>query len=121
MTANLWENLKKISKNKGLSIKNIEESAKLPKNSLYNWKKHNPSSDNLQKVAAVLGVSVSELLGIDSKENKDNKDLRDFLEDNMEHGMTYADHELTDEEKERLKIAMTQIFWKYHDKYKDNN
>lgn len=97
MTANLWENLKKISKNKGLSIKNIEESAKLPKNSLYNWKKHNPSSDNLQKVADVLGVTVNDLLGKKDHKKK-TADLND--EDII---FTYEGRQIPPEDIELMK------------------
>lgn len=121
LSQQLFNNVKQLAKNKGMTLPEVAKKAEMGINSLYHWKQHDPSIDNLQKVAAVLGVSVSELLGKDSKEDKDNKDLQEFLKDNIEHGMTYANHKLTDEDKERLKIAMTQIFWKYHDKYKDNN
>ena len=32
--------------------------------------------------------------------------------------MTYDGQNLTDEEKERLKIALTQVFYKYKDEFK---
>ena len=121
LSQQLFNNVKQLAKNKGMTLPEVAKKAEMGINSLYHWKQHDPSIDNLQKVADVLGVTVSELLGKDSKEDKDNKDLQEFLKDNIEHGMTYANHKLTDEDKERLKIAMTQIFWKYHDKYKDNN
>lgn len=31
--------------------------------------------------------------------------------------MTYEGKPLTEEERERLKLALTQVFWKYHDKF----
>lgn len=113
----LIDRIKKIAKAHGYTLLQLNEKAKLGKNVIYSWKNKTPSIENLQKVADVLGVSTDYLLGKEDKKTADEKDLQRFLEDNMEHGMTYADHELTDEEKERLKIAMTQIFWKYHDKY----
>ncbi len=69
---------------------------------VHSWKNKTPSIENLKKVADVLGVSTDYLLGKEDKKTADEKDLQRFLENNMEHGMTYADHELTDEEKERL-------------------
>lgn len=113
----LFERIKKIAKAHGYTLLKLNEKAGLGTGSIYNWKIKKPTIDNLQKVADVLGVSTDYLLGKEDKKTADKKDLQEFLKDNMEHGMTYAEHELTDEEKERLKIAMTQIFWKYHDKY----
>lgn len=97
MTTGLWENLKRISKNKGLSIKNIEEKSGLPKNSLYNWKKHNPSSDNLQKVADVLGVTVNDLLG---KEDK-KKTIADLNDEDII--FTYEGRQIPPEDIELMK------------------
>lgn len=114
---NLLEKIKLKAKNKGLTLRQVNEKAGLGTNAIYRWKNQTPNIESVKKVADVLGVSTDYLLGKEDKKTADEKDLQRFLEDNMEHGMTYADHKLTDEEKERLKIAMTQIFWKYHDKY----
>lgn len=113
----LFEKIKILANQKGISLKWLNDKAHLGKNVIYGWKSKDPNTDNLKKVAGVLGVSTDYLLGNEDKQTADQKDLQEFIKDNMAHGMTYADHELTNEEKERLKVAMTQIFWKYHDKY----
>ncbi len=112
-----FDNIKKYAKARGMNLQEVAKQSGLSANMIYQYKKMNPKIDTLNKIASTLHVSVNDLLGKEDKKTADEKDLQEFLKDNMEHGMTYADHELTDEEKERLKIAMTQIFWKYHDKY----
>lgn len=59
----VFERTKEIANKKGLSLVALEEQAGLSEKSLYKWKKSNPSSDNLQKVADVLHVSTDYLLG----------------------------------------------------------
>ena len=73
-----------------------------------------PDKESIKKLAYFFNVSTDYLLGVEN--NSDEKDLKDFLDQNLEKGMTYADKELTEEDKERLKIALTQVFWKYHKK-----
>lgn len=119
---NVFERIKELANSRGKSIVDVESDLGMSKNYLYKWKKASPNSEWLIKVADYFHVSVDYLLGRTddkhlTKKEQDEKDLQEFLKDNLNNGMTYADHELTDEEKERLKIAMTQIFWKYHDKY----
>lgn len=75
------------------------------------------SSSELNKFSNVFSVSTDYLLGNTSSSYQDELDLKEFLDENLEKGMTYANEELTDEDKEKLKIALTQIFWKHH---KDN-
>ncbi|MCP0886966.1 helix-turn-helix domain-containing protein [Ligilactobacillus sp. WILCCON 0076] len=77
-----------------------------------------PTVEAIQGISKLFGVSTDYLLDRENKtsNNSDEKDLKDFLDQNLEKGMTYADKELTEEDKERLKIALTQVFWKYHKK-----
>ena len=44
---------------------------------------------------------------------RDTTDLKKFLEDN-DGTFTYGGDDLTEDEKQKLKIAMTQIFWDRH-------
>ena len=59
----LFENVQKAAKQRGLSIRALNEKAQLGTNAIYKWKTQNPSTDKLQAVADVLGVSVDYLLG----------------------------------------------------------
>lgn len=69
-------------------------------------------------MADYFNVSTDYLLGKTnvkaSHSEDDEKDLKEFLDQNLEAGMRYDDQEITEEDKERLKITLTQIFWKHH-------
>lgn len=113
----LFERVKKMSKERGLSLLQLNDKAGLGKNAIYKWKTQKPSTENIQKVASALGVTVDYLLEENNTPEwateKDTHDLEEFLEQN-EGSMTYGGEELTEEDKEKLKIAMTQIFWRRH-------
>ena len=80
------------------------------------------STSELNKLAEIFDVSTDYLLGRkeneSSTENQENKDLKKFLEDNLDNGMTFGDGEVTEEDREKLEIALTQIFYRYHDEFK---
>lgn len=111
----LFERVKKMSKERGLSLLQLNDKAGLGKNAIYKWKTQKPSTENIQKVASALGVTVDYLLEENNTPEwateKDTLDLEDFLSGNLKVNMAYGGEDLTDEEIERLKIAMTQIFW----------
>lgn len=54
--------IKNLCRERGLTLRQLEEKANLGKCSVYNWSKHCPSADRLQRVADVLEVKVDELL-----------------------------------------------------------
>ncbi|WP_304651685.1 helix-turn-helix domain-containing protein [uncultured Ligilactobacillus sp.] len=80
------------------------------------------STSELNKLAAIFDVSTDYLLGRkktkDSSEEQETKDLKKFLEDNLDNGMTFGDGKVTQEDREKLEIALTQIFYRYHDEFK---
>ena len=80
------------------------------------------STSELNKLSEIFDVSTDYLLGRkeneSSTENQENKDLKKFLEDNLDNGMTFGDGEVTEEDREKLEIALTQIFYRYHDEFK---
>lgn len=84
--------------------------------------KRNISNEDLIKLSRIFNVSTDYLLGnTTSKQgsvpewatDQDKKDLRKFLEDNA-NSMTYGGEELTDDERQQLRVAMETIFWKRH-------
>lgn len=58
----LYQNIKKIAKAKGISVRRIELRTGLTLGSIYGWDKKIPSVDKVAKVAKYLGVSIEELL-----------------------------------------------------------
>lgn len=113
----IFERTKEISKKKGYSLQKVAKDAGLGINSIYKWKTQNPQIDKVEAVAKVLGVTVDYLLGRNETpewaNEKDTTDLKRFLEDN-DGTFTYGGDDLTEDEKQKLKIAMTQIFWDRH-------
>lgn len=72
-----FDRIKKIAKEKGYSLTKLNDEAGLGKGTIYNWKRINPTGDNLQRVAKVLGVSTDRLLGNDNNPKKREADLDD--------------------------------------------
>jgi transcriptional regulator with XRE-family HTH domain len=60
---NLLERIKKLAKQKDISIYQLEEEIDIGRNTIYQWNKRTPSADKLQKVADYFNVSTDYLLG----------------------------------------------------------
>lgn len=110
----MFERVKKLTQQQGKSLQQVAQDLGFGINTFYKWKKQTPNGEYLLKVADYFHVSVDYLLGRENeKEVQDQKDLKKFLDDNLNYGMLYNGKFLTDEEKKRLKIALTQVFWKH--------
>lgn len=73
----LFETIKKLAKEQGLSLLQVNDKAGLGKMSIYNWKNKTPSISALKKVAEVLNTTVNDLINESSNstesKNKKNK------------------------------------------------
>lgn len=58
----IYQNIKKIADEKGVSIRRIEMETGIKPSSIYHWDKIKPSVDKVARVAKYLGVSVEDLL-----------------------------------------------------------
>ena len=78
------ERIKEVSKLRGYNLTKVNEMAHLGKNTIYSWKTKEPSHNNLQAVADVLGVSVDYLLGKTDEMHSNKKDapydLKEFID-----------------------------------------
>ncbi|KAF0489180.1 helix-turn-helix domain-containing protein [Pediococcus acidilactici] len=101
----LFDRIKKVSKERGYSIAEVERKAGISTNYLYQWKKREPSPKSLASVAKVLGVSVDYLLGKDDKPSTSNEpvDLDKVL---SEEGMAMFDGKPLSEEYKKALLAM---------------
>lgn len=74
-----------------------------------------PDQESTKRLADLFNVSVDYLYGRNQTPKwatkKDTLELRNFIDQNSEGGMTFDGDDLTKEEKEKVEIAMTQIFW----------
>lgn len=59
----IFERVKSIADKKGLSLQTVAQRAGFGINSIYGWKKKDPSVSRVEKVAKVLGVTTDYLLG----------------------------------------------------------
>lgn len=96
-----FDRIKKIAKEKGYSLTKLNDEAGLGKGTIYNWKRINPTGDNLQRVAKVLGVSTDRLLGNDNNPKKREADLAD--DDVI---FTYEGRKIPKEDLEMIKRFM---------------
>lgn len=68
-----YDRIKALASNRGWSLQRLAQKAGIGINNIYRWKKMTPSTENVQKVADVLQVSVDYLLGNTNNPNPDNE------------------------------------------------
>ena len=64
----IYDKIKKICKEKGLSVTYVERKAELGNGSISKWNDSVPNVANLKKVANILEVTVDELIGDEDKQ-----------------------------------------------------
>ena len=90
------DRIKDLAKKRGWSLQKVAEKAGIGINSIYRWNTKVPSTQSLNKVAEVLGVSADYLLGKTDK--KKTADLSD-----NETIFTYEGKEIPPEDLEYMK------------------
>lgn len=114
-----YDRVKRYAEKKGYSIPQLTEQVNrrldkpIGKNAIYNWKTTTPNIQVVSMVASVLGVSVDDLLDNAATSN-DLIDLHDLLESGTH--MQFSGEELTEAQKERVKIILEQLFWETREK-----
>ena len=58
----LYDKVKQICREKGISVMKLEEGLGFPRSSICKWNENEPGIGKVQKVAGYLGVTVDELL-----------------------------------------------------------
>lgn len=99
----VFDRTKEIANAKGLSLQQVATKAGLGINSIYGWKKKDPSITRLNKVADVLNVSVDYLLGTtdDTSQSKQSKPIVDLNKDDSI--LTFDGTPIPDEDKELIR------------------
>lgn len=72
-------NIKKACRERGYTLKEIEEEAGLKRNSISWWKTCNPGIDGIVKIADVLGCSLDDLVVREKENGKNVHNLRDTV------------------------------------------
>ena len=63
----LYDNVKKLCEEKGVSILSLEKALGFPRSSICKWNENEPGIRKVQKVADYLEVSIEELLAEDER------------------------------------------------------
>ena len=58
----IYDNVKKVCKEKGMTVSELEESMGIARSTIYKWNENIPSAQRLQIAANILGVPITELL-----------------------------------------------------------
>lgn len=58
----MLEKIKKLCKERGISINDLEKACGIGRNTIYKWGESSPTVDNLKAVAEFFGCTVDELL-----------------------------------------------------------
>lgn len=99
----LFERIQQTAKQRGLSMRAVNEKAKLGTNAIYKWKSQTPATDKLKSVADVLGVSVDYLLGnTDDMHQSSNNEMPVDLDEVLSKlgpAVSFGGKELTDDQK----------------------
>lgn len=91
-----FERIKELAKKRGYTLSALNDKAGLGTNSIYHWRNKTPSTQSLNKVAKVLGVSADYLLG--ETEKKKTADLAD-----KDTVFTFEGREIPPEDLEYMK------------------
>lgn len=113
----VFDRVKILSDERGISINKLEESLGYSKNTLYRLKTQNPGADKLEEIADYFNVSVDYILGRTDKKryydltDRDERDIQKKLQELIE-GLNNSDgyaafdgsipDELDEEDKELL-------------------
>lgn len=94
----VFDRIKILCKNRGITLAKLEDELEFSRNSLYAWKKKNPSGTNLSKVADYFNVSVDYLLGRD-----EDAEFESFINDTSLQIMMREIAESPEEKREQLR------------------
>lgn len=103
-----FDRVKKLADKQKISIVELEERLDFSRNSLYAWKRSNPSTEKLEKVADYFGVSTDYLLGRETPTtNEPDDDLTAFFRISTE-GMSDDEVDTLKEELEDFMLIRAE-------------
>lgn len=103
---NLYDNIKKIAKQRGMSLQNVADKAHLGSNTLYKWKTQTPRADTLAKVADVLGVTASDILNGNQPIEQVDLDLLDSID----NARSFDGKPISQQDREKVKNILRGYF-----------
>lgn len=106
----LFERVKELCQQRGVTLQTLAEKTNLSVNSLYKWKTSMPSADKLEVVANYFDVSTDYLLGRENTKNTPTE-VKDLFKGKMSFdGKPISDHD---------KLVAKQLLDAYFENKKD--
>ncbi|MBB1109441.1 helix-turn-helix transcriptional regulator [Limosilactobacillus sp. pH52_RY] len=113
----LFERIKQLAKNRGVSLKKVATDLGFGENTIYKWKTQSPKGEYLEKVADYFDVTTDYLLGrTDTPQftRKDERDVQKILNEMIEglsdqNALSYmknGDEEISPEDAELLRASL---------------
>lgn len=100
----LLDRIKEISKQRGMSVKDVSKKAGFGERTIYRWDINNPSTEKIKAVADVLGVSVDYLLGNSDEMHTQSNLVSDAdLESAFDGAESFDGKPLTEQDKRIMK------------------
>ena len=103
---NLYDNVRKIAKQRGMSLQSVADQAHLGSNTLYKWKTQTPRADTLSKVADVLGVTTGDIINGGQPISKKDIDLLCSID----NARSFDGKPISDEDREKVKNILRGYF-----------
>ena len=104
---NFYERFNALLQERGVTPLRLAKEIGVPKSIVYEWKNgvREPSADNLKKLSAYFGLSVSSILGIDDPDDKEQEVLMLLRQTRQ---LSEKDHEiLLDGFRQTLKLYLS--------------
>lgn len=96
-----FDRIKKLAKDHGMTLNEVNDKAGLGTRSIYRWKYTNPSYTSLKKVAKVFGVTPDQLTEQNNNLDSDDEEMLALFRKSTE-GMT-------EDEKEKFKRSFVKL------------
>ncbi len=96
-----FDNIKKLAKEHGMSLAELNDKAGLGKRTIYRWRTDSPSYTSLAKVAKVLGVTPDQLTDQNTDLDSDDQEMLALFRKSTD-GMT-------EDEKEKFKRSFVKL------------
>lgn len=114
----LQDRLRELRTQKHLTQEQVADKLGItrPAYTAYEAGKRQPDYSSLRQLADLYGVTTDYLLGQNNTPKwateKDSLDLKEVLEGNVQPSFNFGGEDITDDDRAKLNLAITQIFWK---------
>lgn len=101
-----FERIKKLAKQKHLSLVEINDKAGLGTRTIYHWNKTKPSNDNLKAVAKVLNTTTDYLNGLTDDPNPISSNRPSTVDLKEPHIFSYGGQPISDDDMEIIRSIL---------------